>query len=521
MHREADMDITPDASVAMDIDNLEDEIPSSSPDNSGHALWKASQTPNVALRDLIVESSESVTYPALNKHVPRWDGPSSPQERRKSAPYNVRHRPPPRRSASTVLPPVTLTSTNLSGAIPTLYNLIEKVQSAESGDENSEQISAPKSKTRGREKAATGRKTGRSSMLPPLAPKGKGKEKERPQDSYKDVNKRRRSGAFAAPIPSLLASPSTTTFSDVSMLDVSSDNMGVEHPVLSPPPPPLLIPTRSENTSGRSRTSSDGEVPECPTSSSGKAHGKRPSAPSKVVETTSSSNDVAHVAPTSPPEAPSKPKTTSQTRLGDNGKAAACLSLKANKAPSAPSKRSSTRNLRSSSSINRTEVIRQALEGNINESQPASVSIMQGSRSTSRGVTPQPTLSSNGSRPSTSSVASSRSISRQPPSQPPVSTQPKPPGTDPCHRPPPQLGMGVRRVSSAPTAQLAHRPLPTHQKGFKLPLLSGTLVPKPVERPPPPPPPPPQNEASSEDTSFDCSFDLDPEELDNAMQEFD
>lgn len=59
------MDVTPDTSVAMDIDNLEDEIPSSSPDNSGHALWKASQTPNVALRDLIVESSESVTYPGM------------------------------------------------------------------------------------------------------------------------------------------------------------------------------------------------------------------------------------------------------------------------------------------------------------------------------------------------------------------------------------------------------------------------------------------------------------------------
>lgn len=304
------------------------------------------------------------------------------------------------------------------------------------------------------------------------------------------------------------------------MLDVSSDNMGVEHPVLAPPPPPLLIPTRSENASGRSRTSPDGEVPECPTSSSGKAHGKRPSAPSKVVETTSSSNDVAHVAPISPPEAPSRSKTTSQSRLGDGEKATACLPLKADKAPSGPSKRSSTRNLRSSSSVSRTEVIRQALEGNRDEGQPPSVSIRQGSRSSSRGVTPQPTLSSNGSRPSTSSVASSRSISRQPPSQPPVATQPKPPGTDPCHRPPPQLGMGVRRVSSAPTAQLANRPLPTHRKGFKPPLLSGTLVPKPVERPPPPPPPP-QNEASSEDTSFDCSFDLDPEELDNAMQEFD
>lgn len=433
----------------------------------------------------------------------------------------MRHRPPPRRSASITTRHVTPTSTNLSGAIPTLFNLIEKVQSADSGDENSEQVSAPKAKTRRREKVVTGRKAGRSSMLPLPASKGKGNEKERPQDSYKDVNKRRRSSAFAAPIPPLLTSSSKTTFSDVSMLDVSSDNMGVEHPVLAPPPPPLLMPTRNENASGRSRTSPDSEVPERPASSSGKAHGKRPSAPSRVVETTFSSNDVTHVAPISPPEAPSRPKTTSQCRLGDGEKATACLPLKADKAPSGPSKCSSTRNLRSSSSVSRTEVIRQALEGNRDEGQPPSVSIRQGSRSSSRGVTPQPTLSSNGSRPS-ASVASSRSISRQPPSQPPVATQPKPPGTDPCHRPPPQLGMGVRRVSSAPTAQLANRPLPTHQKGFKPPLLSGTLAPKPVERPPPPsPPPPPPNEASSEDTSFDCSFDLDPEELDNAMQEFD
>ncbi|KAK0217072.1 hypothetical protein IW262DRAFT_1484112 [Armillaria fumosa] len=507
------MDITPDASVAMDIDNLEDEIPSSSPDNSGHALWMASQTPNVALRDLIVKSSENVTYPALSKHVPRWDGPSSPQERRRSAPYNVRHRPPPRRSVSTTLSPVPLTSTNLSGAIPTLFNLIEKVQNADSVDENSEKISAPKAKTRGREKAATGRKTGRSSMLPPPATKGKEKGKERPQDSYKDVNKRRLSGAFTAPIPPLLASSSKTTFSDVSMLDVSSNNMDVEHAVLAPPPPPLLIPIRRMNASGHSRSSPDGKVPEYPTSSSGKAHGKRPSTPSKVVETTSSSNDVAHVAPTS------RPNTTSQTQVSNGEKAAACLSLKASKAPSEPSKSSSTRNLRSSSSVSRTEVIRQALEGNKDEGQPISVSTRQGSRSSSRGMTPQPTFSSNGSRPSTS-VASSRSISRRPPSQPPVATQSKPTGTDPCYRRPPQLGMGVRRASSAPTAQHADRPLPTHQKGFRPPLLSGTPVPKPVERPPPPPPPP-QNEASPEDTSFDCSFDLDPEELDNAMQEFD
>lgn len=510
------MDATPDASVAMDIDNLEDEIPSSSPDNSGHALWMASQTPNVALRDLIVKSSENVIYPALDKHVPRWDGPSSPQERRRSAPYNVRHRPPPRRSASTTLSPVPLTSTNLSGAIPTLFNLIEKVQNADSGDENSEKISPPKAKTRDRGKAATGRKTGRSSMLPPPAPKGKGKEREQPQGSYMDVNKRRRSGAFTAPILPLLASPSKTTFSSVSMLDVSSDNMDVEHAVPASPPRPSLIPIRSKNASRHSRTSPDGKVPEYPTPSSGKAHDNRPSAPSKVVETMSSSNDVAHVAPTS------RPSTTSHTQVGTGEKAAACLSLKTSKTPSELSKRSSSRNFRSSSSVSRTEVIRQALESNKDEGQSLSVSIRQGSRSSSRGVTPQPTFSSNGSRPSTS-VASSRSISRLPPSQPPVATQSKPPGTDPCHRLPPLLGMGVRRASSAPTAQLANKPLPTHQKGFKPPLLSGTPVPRLVERPPPPlpPPPPPQNEASSEDTSFDCSFDLDPEELDNAMQEFD
>ncbi|KAK0473417.1 hypothetical protein IW261DRAFT_1504254 [Armillaria novae-zelandiae] len=501
------MDITPDASMAMDIDNL-DEIPSSSPDNSGHALWKASQTPNVALRDLISKSSENVTYPALNNHVPKWDGPSSPQERRRSTPYNIRHRPPPRRSASTGLPSVTLTSSNLSGAIPTLFNLIEKVQNADSGDENSEKICAPRAKTRGREKATTGRKTGRSSMLPPSAPKGKGKEREAPQGSYKDADKRRRSGAFAAPIPPSLASSSKTRISDVSMLDVSSENIGVEYAVLAPLPPPLLIPARSENTSGRRRTSPDGKVPEHPTSSSGKAHGKQPSTTSKIVEIISSSNDVAHP--------PRDLNTASQTQVGSSEKAAACLSLKANKAPSEPSKRSSTRNLRSSSSVSRTEVIRQALEGNKDEGQPLSASIRRSSRSSSSGVMPQPTFSSNGSRPSTSG-ASSRSVSRQPPSQPPIGTQPKPLGTDPCHRPP-QLGMSVRRVSSAPTAQLAKRPLPTHQKGFKPPLLSGTPVPKHVERPPPPPP---QNEASSEDTSFDCSFDLDPEELDNAMQEFD
>ncbi|KAK0199951.1 hypothetical protein DFS33DRAFT_207376 [Desarmillaria ectypa] len=523
------MDITPDASLAMDIDNLEDEIPSSSPNNSGHALWKASQTPNAALRDLIVESSERLNDSSLNKRIPRWDGPSSPQEHRRSAPYNMRRRPPPRRTTSAALLPVTPSSANLSGATPevnTLFGLIGMVQSAGSGDENSEQVSAAREK----EKAVTKRKTGRSSMLPPPATKSKGKGKGRARDPNKDANKRR-NGTSNAPTASLLSSTSTATFSDVSMPDVSSHSMDVERAVPAPPPPPSFIPSRSENASGCSRMSLDGEVPKCPQQGSRNTHGKLPSAPSKVVETTSSSNDVVHVAPTSLPKAFPRPKATPQTRLNNGEKAATCLSFKASKAPSEPSKPSSTGSLGTSSSVNRTEVIRQALaEASLPssseriEGQLPSISkgdsVRQGCRPSSREVTPQPTLSSNRSRPSTSAV-SSRSVSQQPP----IATQPKRLGTDPSHRPPPrQLGMGIRRVSSAPTAPLADRPLPTHQKGFKPPLLTGTQALKPMERPPPaptPPAPPPRNEPSSDDTSFDFSFDLDPEELDIAMQEFD
>ncbi|KAK0450347.1 uncharacterized protein EV420DRAFT_1563054, partial [Desarmillaria tabescens] len=523
------MDITPDASLAMDIDNLEDEISSSSPDNSGHALWKASQTPNVALRDLIMESSESLVGSSLDKRIPRWDGPSSPQERRRSAPYNTKRRPPPRRTTSTALQPLTPTSTSLPGAIPEVNKLFGLIGMVRVDDENSEQVSVAKEK----EKVTMRRKNGRNTMCPPPAPKGKGKGKGLAQDSKKDVNKGRHSGKFTTPTISLPASTSTTSLSDVPMLDVSSHSMHGEHAVPAPPPPPLLTPGPSENAPGRSRALLDGAVPKCPQQDPKNAHGKQPSAPLKVVKTTSSSNDAVHVVTTSLPQTSTTPKTTSQPRSGEGEKAATCLSLNANKAPSGPSRHSSTRSLRSSSSVSRTELIRQALvtppsSSERNEGQPPSISkgdsLRQSGRSSSRGVTPQPTLLSNRSRPSTSSAASSRSVSRQPPSQSPIATQPKPLGTDPSHRPPPrQLGMGVRRASSAPTGPLANRPLPTHQKGFKPPLLIGTQIPKPVEKPPSPPPPPappaPQKEPSS-DTSFDCSFDIDPEELDNAMQEF-
>ncbi|KAG7439824.1 uncharacterized protein BT62DRAFT_689066 [Guyanagaster necrorhizus] len=438
-------------------------------------------------------------------------------------------RRPPRRSSSTVLQPVTSTSSNLSGTTTSvdtkaLIGLIVTVQGPKSGDENSERVSAAKMKTRQKDRAVAGSKTGRSSMFPPPTPQGKGKG--RAQGSCMNADKRRRSGTFTVPVPSLLDSASTATCSDVSMLDASPDGIDVERAVLAPPPHPVLIPSHCEVASGHGKASLDSKAPKPPLPRSRNAPDKRPSTPSVVVKPTPS-NDVEHVAPTR------RTNKLSQTRLSDSEKAKTGLSSKTTSAPTGQSKHSSVGSLRRSSSVKRTEAIRKALaevslpstskrnEGQSLPSISIGDSIGQGSHSSSRSVTPLPTLSSNRTRPSASknsSAASSRSISRQPPSQSPIATQQEPPSTDPFYRPPPRmLGMGVRRISSAPTAPHADRPLPTQQKGFKPPLLTGSQVPKSVERPPLSP----RKEPSSDDTSFDCSFDLDPEELDNAMQEFD